>query len=116
MSNNNKLRELISLDEIIDSNKKLSLKQKMQMSLDEIIKHKEIYDEEYVAEIEKELDDELKEYFQHKKLNDELKEYFKKQKKKSIKNNYEFIEWDYWGVTKSTNNENDNDNENENEK
>ena len=53
---------------IIDNNKKLSLKQKMQMSLDEIIKHKEIYDEEYVAEIEKELDDELKEYFQHKKL------------------------------------------------
>ena len=59
------------------------------MSLDEIIKHKEIYDEEYIAEIEKELDDELKEYFQHKKLNDELKEYFKKKKKKSIKNDYE---------------------------
>ena len=109
--NKNILHKLISLDEIINQKKHLTTKQKLNMSLDEIIQHKEIYDEEYVEQMKTELNDELKEYFQHKQLNDELKEYFeqkqlaktnpKSNSKPQVEDDYEVIEWDYWGVTKT---------------
>ena len=44
VDDHNKLRELVSLDDIINKNKNLTLTQKLNMSLDEIIEHKEIYE------------------------------------------------------------------------
>ena len=117
--NTNILQKLISLDEIINQRKILTLEEKLNMSLDEIIEHKKIYDEEYYKELETELDNDLQEYYQHQKLNQELVEYFKQKTKQDEKSkegvnkidnkiynkDFEIIEWDYWGVTKTPNSE-----------
>ena len=100
------INELKTLDEFIKERKQLTIEQKLNMSLDEIISHKELNDDDYYKIESKDLDDELDEYFEIGKLDKELKDYFvisKKIKENNIDN--EIVEWDYWGVTKTDNND-----------
>ncbi len=108
-NNNNVLHKLVSLEEYIEKKKTLSKEQKFSMSLDDIIKHKEIYDEEYVKQEIDNLNKELEDYFLCNQLDNELINYFNKpiqdiQVKKEIgrddendEDDEEYI-WDYWGV------------------
>ena len=99
------MNEMKTLDEIIKEKQKLSIEQKLNMSLDQIIEHKEFFDEEYYKIESKDLDDELNEYFEIGKLDKELEDYFiisKKIKENKVSENCnEIVEWDYWGVTKT---------------
>ncbi len=105
-NNNNVLQKLVSLEEYIEKKKTLSKEQKFSMSLDDIIKHKEIYDEEYVKQEIDNLNKELEDYFLCNQLDNELINYFNKpfqdiQVKKEIEEDEEDEEeeiWDYWGV------------------
>ena len=70
------MNEMKTLDEIIKEKQKLSIEQKLNTSLDQIIEHKEFFDEEYYKIESKDLDDELNEYFEIGKLDKELEDYF----------------------------------------
>ena len=83
------LKQIKSLDDWICERHKLTKKQKLLMSLDDIIEHKEIYDDDYYENQIKILDEELKDYFEELRLNKELHEYFM------------IPDWDYWGVQKT---------------
>ena len=110
----NKLYEKKSLSDFIKETKKLTLQQKMNMSLDKIIEHKEIFDDNYYNNEVDELDKDLEEYFEKCKLDKDLMEYFIVKKNnpippKLIKENYKeetktlnntVSVYDYWGVTK----------------
>ena len=130
----NKLHEKKTLSDFIKETKNLTLQQKMNMSLDKIIEHKEIFDNDYYKNEIDELDKDLEEYFQKCKLDKDLEEYFIVKKNNSIltppkliRENYEeetkiknndVSIYDYWGVTKIPKNELlmlENENENENE-
>ena len=103
------MNELKTLDEFIKERKQLSIEQKLNMSLDEIVSHKELNDDEYYNIESKDLDDELDEYFEIGKLDKELEDYFIISKKiKENKVNNEIVEWDYWGVTKIKNDDSQN--------
>lgn len=113
----NKLHEKKTLSDFIKETKNLTLQQKMKMSLDKIIEHKEIFDEEYYKNEIDELDKDLEEYFQKCKLDNDLKEYYIVKNistPKLIKDNYkeetkiknnDVSVYDYWGVTKIPKNE-----------